>query len=194
MIEILIAIGIMLFLMTLLIVAGGAIREWSNVAKTRSTLKAIALALDTYHANHNNNWPTIPVVGDPNPDTCPYSTITPLQADAAFWKGIDLEKSMLAEAGMEFKSGELDSSGYFVDAWGNRIRYRKNRDHYLVWSLGPPRGNPLQFHDDIGSGDYYDANTKTFKTPPGPITHLDVDTYVTSTGAKYVGPNLSVKD
>src|SRR5690349_18485403 len=120
-IEILIVIGIMLFLFTLVAVAAGPVREWASINKTRTTLKDIALALDTYRSNHKN-LPSIPVVGDPNPDTCPYSTITPLQADAAFWKGIDLEKRMLAEAGMEFKSNELDSTGqYFVDAWGNRI-------------------------------------------------------------------------
>lgn len=193
-IEILIVIGILLFLFALLGFAARPAREGAAIESTRSTLHRVAMALEEYRSHNHSNLPSIPVVGDLNPDTCPYSTITPLAADAAFWKGIDLEKRMLEDGGIEFKSSELDPSGkYLVDAWGNRLRYRKlGRENYLVWSLGPQRGKPRQFHDDIGTGDYFDG--ATFQSQSAPVQYRERDVFVAPNGTRYAGPNLSTKD
>src|SRR5262249_54831800 len=134
-IELLIVIGIILFLLALIGVAAGAARERAAISTTPATRKRGSDALGRYHPEHHD-YPSLPVAGDLNPDTCPYSTVVPLAADAAFWKGIDLETRMLEHSGIDFKRDELDQTGkYVIDAWGNRLRYRKlGRESYLVWS------------------------------------------------------------
>src|SRR5262245_38330510 len=117
----------MLFLFALVAVAAGRMREKARISKTKSLVKRIAAALEGYHAL-NHNYPTIAVIGDPNPDTCPYSNATPLAAAGlGFWQGIDLRREFVLGASLDdFNADDFDASGqYFVDAWGNRLKYRK---------------------------------------------------------------------
>jgi prepilin-type N-terminal cleavage/methylation domain-containing protein len=205
--EILITIAIMLFLFALVAVAAGRMREKARITNTKSLVKRVSNALEVYHALYRN-YPSIPVIGDTFPDLCPYSTITPLQADPSFWRGIDLTRQLLIQSNEEFGPSDLDSTGtYLVDAWGNRLKYRKlGRDRYLVWSAGsaykyantvanphPLPGAPT-FNDDIGTGDYY------VPTPvPGSWSNCgnptrDIDIYTDPTGVKYIGNNITSKD
>src|SRR5437868_788303 len=136
----LITIGIMLFLFALVAVAALRMREKSRITNTKSLIKRVVNNLGAYHAlNRNypgdiNSWT---LAGGLFPDTCPYSVIVPLSNDPAFWKGVDLEKRFLIGASLDdFGPSDLDSTGqYLVDAWKNRLKYRKvGRDRYLVWS------------------------------------------------------------
>ena len=205
--EILITIGIMIFLFALLAVAAGRMREKARITSTKSLIKRVSNALEVYHAL-NRNYPSIPVMGDAFPDLCPYSSITPVQADATFWKGVDLTKQLLLESNEEFGPSDLDPTGqYFLDAWGNRLKYRKlGRERYLVWSAGSaykhasavPNPHPLPgaptFNDDIGTGDYYVAvpSPGSWSTCNNPTR--DIDIYTDPAGVKYIGNNITSKD
>lgn len=203
-IEILITIGIMLFLFSIVAVTAVRMREKVRITKTKSLIKRIAVALEGYHAL-NRNYPAIPVIGDLHPDTCPYSTVKPLaKAGYAFWQGIDLKKEFVIGSSLDdFNTDDLDPTGvYFVDAWGNRIKYRKiGPERCLVWSFGSkhgkgacphPAATSTSFNDDIGSGDYWDESTKTWKNCANLTRERDI--YVTAKGAEYVGTNITSHD
>jgi prepilin-type N-terminal cleavage/methylation domain-containing protein len=203
-IEMLVTIGIMLFLFSLVAVAAGRMREKARISKTKSLIKRVALALDAYHALHHN-YPSIPVIGDPNPDTCPYSVVKPLtKAGLAFWQGIDLKKVFVMGSSLDdFNNDDLDSTGtYFVDAWGNRLKYRKvGPERYLVWSYGSKQGKApcphpaaaaTSFNDDVGTGDYWDAGAKAWKNC-GNFTR-ERDIFVNPSGKEFVGTNITSHD
>lgn len=203
-VEILITIGIMLFLFSLVSVTAVRMREKARITKTKSLIKRIALALDGYHAL-NRNYPATPVVGDSCPDTCPYSVVKPLsKAGYAFWGGIDLKKEFVLGSGLEeFNMDDLDPTGvYFVDAWGNHIKYRKiGPERCLVWSFGSKQGKgpcphpaatSSSFNDDIGSGDYWDAGAKSWKNCANLTRERDI--YVDKKGAEYPGTNITSHD
>jgi prepilin-type N-terminal cleavage/methylation domain-containing protein len=203
-IEMLITIGIMLFLFALVAVAAGRMREKARISKTKSLIKRIAVALEGYHAL-NHNYPTIPIAGDPNPDTCPYSAATPLaSAGLAFWQGIDLKREFVLGSSLDdFSNDDFDSTGqYFADAWGNRLKYRKiGPERYLVWSFGSKQGNvacphpaatSTSFNDDIGTGDYWDAPSKSWMNC-GNFTR-ERDSFVDLTGVEHTGANITSHD
>lgn len=195
-IEILITIAIMMFLFALVAVAAQRFMARARITSTKELIKRAALQLEAYHAL-NRNYPAPPVAADPFPDTCPYSIVVPLISDPAFWHGVNLEKRFLIGSSLDdFKLGDLDPSGrYLVDAWGNPLKYRKiGPERYLVWSYGPKQGNAApQFHDDIGTGDYYDPNGDTFNPSGNPTREQDI--YIDSaTGNKYIGNNITSHD
>ncbi len=147
-IELLVVIAIIAFLLSLVGVVAWRARGYAKIANTKSLIKNIQGALEMY----KQHWRQFPS-GSPNfPDTwpSPYDT-----------RGTDLEVAFLTKREgsiATFNAGEKDATGtWFVDAWGERIRYRKvGPNTCLVWSTGPNK------KDEIGVGMLWNATTHTY--------------------------------
>lgn len=147
--EILVTIGIIVFLFTLIAVVATKARERARMARTKSLVKRVHVVLDAYRAL----WREYPAGAPTFPDTWP----NPYNV-----QGVQLDRSLVyRNTGLEesaFTRDDFDATNtYFVDAWGNPLRYRKaGPTQMLIWSYGPNK------KDEIGLGQIWDDKTKAY--------------------------------
>lgn len=127
--ELLVVISIIALLFSLIGVVAFRARAKARVTKTKALIKRIQLGMDAYHAY----WRDYPAGSPTFPETWP-NPYDPL--------GVEFEAKLLTEREppVKFEKGDYDPKDdkYLVDAWGNRIRYRKvSTTRMLVWSIGP---------------------------------------------------------
>jgi type II secretory pathway pseudopilin PulG len=148
-IEILVTIGIIVFLFSLIAVVAARAREHARMSKTKSLIKRIHVVLDAYRAL----WKEYPA-GDYVSDTWPAPYLA---------KGVALDRTLIfRNTGIEqdsFGADEFDkaTNTFFVDAWGNPLYYRKvGPTQMLIWSYGPNK------KDEIGIGQVWDDKTSAY--------------------------------
>ena len=148
--EILVVIAIILILLSLMGIVAANARIKARVSDTKALIKRIHLALDEYKADHGE-YPYGDSSSGRVPDLNPSS-------NPDFYLGVELDRTWLTDWGVsiQFTSSDYDpnNSNYFVDAWHNRIMYRKiSADRMLIWSYGRNE------KDEIGVGKIWDEET-----------------------------------
>ena len=151
--EMLITIGIIVFLFSLIAMVAIRVREKARMSRVKGTIKKIHVCMEGYKAI----WREYPAGAPLYPDTWPTGAM------ATIYKGVPLDTSLvmrgtgIGEEG-SFTKDEFDPTGvFFVDPWGNQIRYRKlSADRILIWSYGPNK------MDEIGIGQVFDPKTKAY--------------------------------
>lgn len=152
-IEVLVVIAIIMVLLSLLGVVAANARIKARISSTKSLVKRIHLSMDEYKAV-NGEYPYGDSTSGKVPDLDPAT-------DADFYLGVELDRTWLTdeEPGAKFNNSDYDPSdnNYFVDAWRNRIRYRKfSAERMLIWSYG------RNGKDEIGIGQIWDDDTETY--------------------------------
>ena len=176
--EMLIVIGIIVFLFTLVAVVALRMRDKARTSRTKSVIKRIHVIMDAYKAI----WREYPagVVNPLYPDQWPSTNVM-----ATIYQGVPLDRTLvyrgttLEEGAFQKDDFDAATQTYFVDPWGNSLRYRKlSADRMLVWSYGP------YGKDEIGIGMVWDPKAKIYNPGTGGgeqeqqgsnISMLDVD-------------------
>lgn len=156
--EMLITIGIIVFLFSLMGLVAFRVREKAKMSRAKSTIKKIHVCMEGYKAI----WREYPAGAPLYPDTWPVGS------QATIYKGVPLDRSLvmrgtgIGEEG-SFTKDEFDpTETFFVDPWGNQLRYRKlSSDRILIWSYGP------NGHDEIGIGQVWDNKLKVYNPGKG---------------------------
>lgn len=128
-IELLIVISIIALLLSLLGVVAAIAVKGAKIKRTEALLTRIHGTLAAHHAKYKN-YPT----DDP---TCPGTWPSPYHpAGVAFDSRWLEEHQELMQIGLE--SRDPSAKQFILDAWGQRLRYRKlSPSRVLVWSSGP---------------------------------------------------------
>ena len=129
------------------------------MSRVKGTIKKIHVCMEAYKAI----WREYPAGAPLYPDTWPVGT------QAVIYKGTPLDISLVmrgtgvGEEGSFTKDEIPDPTGqFFVDPWGNQIRYRKlSPDRILIWSYGPNK------MDEIGIGQVWDPVAKAYTPGTG---------------------------
>ncbi len=141
-IELLVVIGIISVLLALVGIIAWQTREKARISRAKALIKRIHMALDTYMTlervyppNANDEWPK------------PYNIA-----------GVPLPRKWLtdSEGGTNFNQSDYDPANpdYFIDPWGNQIRYRKmGGTMMLIWSYGPDKVDAIGLTKNQRGGD-----------------------------------------
>ena len=146
--EILVTIAIIVFLFSLIAVVATKVRDRARLARVKSLIKRIHVSLDAYRAVYREYPSGAPLYPDTWPS--PYATT-----------GVPLDRSLVIRGlGVDdFNHDDFDQATqtFFVDPWGNQLRYRKVAPtQMLIWSYGP------NGQDEIGVGQIWDSKTKAY--------------------------------
>jgi prepilin-type N-terminal cleavage/methylation domain-containing protein len=129
-IEMLVVLAIIAMLFALVGVIALKAREKARVSRTKGLLKRIQLGLDEYFVV----WREYPSGAPTHPETWP----APYNMG-----GVEFDQTFVTKrdpGGTSFNKDDMDPADntYLMDAWGKRIRYRKESvTKVLVWSVGP---------------------------------------------------------
>jgi prepilin-type N-terminal cleavage/methylation domain-containing protein len=166
-IELLVVVGIIAFLLALIGIIAARARMKARTSKTKALIKRVQMALDAYktvHREYPGGW------GAATKDTWP---------DPYDIAGVEFDHRVTSQSdpgGFPFDQADMDpkDKNYLLDAWGQRIRYRKvSPGHMLVWSTGPDKID--QIGKDVGKARERGSSIPVGSDVSDDLSNVEVD-------------------